>query len=75
MSVSGFYHQFKTLTAMSPLQFQKQLRLQEARRLLYVGMTRAKDRLVLTRAERRKDLPTGGYRFLTEMGFTPGPPG
>ncbi len=49
--------------------------LQEARRLLYVGMTRAKDRLVLTRAERRKDLPTGGFRFLEEMGFTPRPPG
>jgi hypothetical protein len=27
--------------------------IQEARRLLYVGMTRAKDRLILTRAERR----------------------
>ena len=48
--------------------------LQEARRLLYVGMTRAKDRLVLTRAERRGELPTGGYRFLSEMGFTPRPP-
>jgi superfamily I DNA/RNA helicase len=48
--------------------------LQEARRLLYVGMTRAKDRLVLTRSERRKELPTGGYRFLTEMGFVPRPP-
>jgi DNA helicase-2/ATP-dependent DNA helicase PcrA len=48
--------------------------LQEARRLLYVGMTRAKDRLVLTRVERRNDLPTGGHRFLTEMGFTPRPP-
>jgi hypothetical protein len=24
--------------------------------------------------ERRQDLPTGGYRFLTEMGFTPRPP-
>jgi superfamily I DNA/RNA helicase len=48
--------------------------LQEARRLLYVGMTRAKDRLVLTRSERRKELPTGGYRFLTEMGFRPRPP-
>jgi superfamily I DNA/RNA helicase len=47
--------------------------LQEARRLLYVGMTRAKDRLVLTRSERRKELPTGGYRFLTEMGFVPRP--
>jgi AraC-like DNA-binding protein len=37
MSTSGFYHRFKTVTAMSPLQFQKQLRLQEARRLLLAG--------------------------------------
>ena len=34
MSVSGFHAHFKALTAMSPLQFQKQLRLQEARRLM-----------------------------------------
>jgi AraC-like DNA-binding protein len=34
MSVSGFHHHFKAVTAMSPLQFQKHLRLQEARRLL-----------------------------------------
>lgn len=34
MSVSGFHHHFKAMTAMSPLQFQKQLRLQEARRLM-----------------------------------------
>ncbi|GAC1455115.1 MAG: AraC family transcriptional regulator [Ktedonobacteraceae bacterium] len=34
MSVSGFHHHFKNVTAMSPLQFQKQLRLQEARRLM-----------------------------------------
>jgi AraC-like DNA-binding protein len=34
MSVSGFHHQFKTVTGMSPLQFQKRLRLQEARRLM-----------------------------------------
>jgi AraC-like DNA-binding protein len=34
MSVSGFHHQFKAVTNMSPLQFQKRLRLQEARRLL-----------------------------------------
>jgi AraC-like DNA-binding protein len=34
MSVSGFHHHFRALTAMSPLQFQKQLRLQEARRLM-----------------------------------------
>jgi AraC-like DNA-binding protein len=37
MSVSGLHHQFKAVTAMSPLQFQKQLRLQEARRLLLAG--------------------------------------
>ncbi len=37
MSVSGFHHHFKEVTAMSPLQFQKQLRLQEARRLLLLG--------------------------------------
>ncbi len=34
MSVSGFHHHFRTVTALSPLQFQKQLRLQEARRLM-----------------------------------------
>jgi AraC-like DNA-binding protein len=34
MSTSGLHHQFKTVTAMTPLQFQKQLRLQEARRLM-----------------------------------------
>ena len=34
MSVSGFHHHFKSVTAMSPLQFLKQLRLQEARRLM-----------------------------------------
>jgi AraC-like DNA-binding protein len=34
MSISGFHHHFKSVTAMSPLQFQKQLRLQEARRLM-----------------------------------------
>jgi AraC-like DNA-binding protein len=34
MSVSGFHHHFKAVTALSPLQFQKQVRLQEARRLM-----------------------------------------
>ena len=37
MSVSGFHHHFKAVTTMSPLQYQKRLRLQEARRLLLVG--------------------------------------
>jgi transcriptional regulator GlxA family with amidase domain len=31
MSISGFHHHFKSVTAMSPLQFQKQLRLQEGK--------------------------------------------
>ena len=35
MSVSGFHAQFKAVTAMSPLQFQKHTRLQEARRLMF----------------------------------------
>ncbi|MBL6939145.1 MAG: AraC family transcriptional regulator [Alphaproteobacteria bacterium] len=34
MSPSAFHRQFKTLTALTPLQYQKQLRLLEARRLL-----------------------------------------
>ena len=34
MSVSSFHHHFKAVTGMSPLRFQKQLRLQEARRLM-----------------------------------------
>ena len=34
MSSSTFYHHFRSMTAVSPLQFQKQLRLQEARRLM-----------------------------------------
>ena len=34
MSTSGFHHHFKSVTDMSPLQYQKQLRLQEARRLM-----------------------------------------
>jgi AraC-like DNA-binding protein len=34
MSPSGLHHHFKAVTAMSPLQYQKQLRLHEARRLM-----------------------------------------
>ena len=34
MSTSSFYHHFKAVTDMTPLQFQKQLQLQEARRLM-----------------------------------------
>jgi methylphosphotriester-DNA--protein-cysteine methyltransferase len=34
MSPSGLHHHFKTLTNMPPLQYQKHLRLQEARQLM-----------------------------------------
>ncbi|WP_409290441.1 AraC family transcriptional regulator N-terminal domain-containing protein [Peribacillus sp. SCS-37] len=34
MSIASLHRHFKEVTAMSPIQFQKQLRLQEARRLL-----------------------------------------
>ncbi|WP_437883195.1 AraC family transcriptional regulator N-terminal domain-containing protein [Pseudomonas sp. LRF_L74] len=34
LSPSTLHHRFKAITAMSPLQYQKQLRLQEARRLM-----------------------------------------
>ena len=36
MSVSSLHHHFKAVTAMTPMQFQKQLRLHEARRLMFV---------------------------------------
>jgi AraC-like DNA-binding protein len=37
MSVSGLHHKFKAITTMGPLQYQKQLRLLEARRLMLSG--------------------------------------
>jgi len=37
MSVSAFYRNFQAVTAMSPVQFQKQIRLQEARLLIATG--------------------------------------
>ena len=41
MSSSTLHEHFKTVTSMSPLQYQKQLRLQEARRLMLTGSTDA----------------------------------
>ena len=37
-------------------------------------MTRAEDRLVMTRVVRREGEPTGGHQFLDEMGLRPVPP-
>src|SRR5213596_3258463 len=50
----------------------RQAEIEEARRLLYVGMTRARERLVLTRVERRFGMEAGGSSFLEEMGLTAG---
>lgn len=41
MSVSSLHYYFKEVTAMSPLQYLKQVRLQEARRLLLSETTEA----------------------------------
>jgi AraC-like DNA-binding protein len=38
MSVSSFHEHFRSVTSMSPLQYQKALRLQEARRLMLSSM-------------------------------------
>ena len=43
--------------------------IEEARRLIYVGMTRARQRLTLTRVARRFGRDTGGSTFLEEMGL------
>jgi transcriptional regulator GlxA family with amidase domain len=36
MSASAFHRQFRSITAMTPLQYQKQMRLMEARRMMLV---------------------------------------
>ena len=41
MSPSSFYYHFKSVTALTPLQFQKRLRLLEARRLMLTEMADA----------------------------------
>jgi AraC-like DNA-binding protein len=41
LSLSAFHRQFKALTSMTPLQYQKQLRLLEARQLLMTGAANA----------------------------------
>jgi len=41
LSVTSFHRQFKAVTGMSPLQYQKTLRLQEARRLMLTAMVDA----------------------------------
>lgn len=54
----------------SPEKGPSKLELEEGRRLLYVGMTRTIERLVLTHTAQRGDKPTGAHKFLDEMGLT-----
>ena len=49
MSSSTFHHHFRSMTALSPLQFQKQLRLREARRLMLAERLDAATRGVSSR--------------------------
>jgi DNA polymerase III epsilon subunit-like protein len=59
------------LPGSGALQANRKSEIEEHRRLLYVGMTRAKDRLVMTRVEARNGRPAGKNRFLDEMGIVP----
>lgn len=57
------------LPGFRALEEENEAEIREARRLLYVGMTRARDRLVLTRVERRDGRHAGGDLFLREAGL------
>jgi DNA polymerase III epsilon subunit family exonuclease len=58
----------------SPLKAASARDVEEARRLLYVGMTRTQDRLVLTCTSTRSGKPSRGHQFLDEMGLVPEAP-
>ena len=64
-----------SLPGFPALEDKREQEIQEARRLLYVGMTRAKDRLVLTRVLSRSGRPTGGELLLREAGLGSVEPG
>ena len=53
MSPSSFHQHFKTLTSMTPLQYQKQLRLLEARRLMVAGSANVAERRLSGRLRKR----------------------
>ena len=61
------------LPGFHALEHENEAEIREARRLLYVGMTRARDRLVLTRVERRDGRFAGGDLFLREAGLAAEP--
>jgi AraC-like DNA-binding protein len=84
MSASAFHQSFKAVTSMSPLQYQKVMRLHEARRLMLFQEMDAKDAChrvgylspsQFSREYRRffGNAPTRDIARLREAGFVPGP--
>ena len=77
MSPSSLHAHFKAITRMTPLEYQKQLRLQEARRLMLVGgaMPAPPALRSAMRARRSSAANTAGYsahpRARTLSGFKP----
>ena len=84
MSPSSFHRHFKAVTAMSPLQYQKALRLHEARRLMLFQQLDASDAChrvgYLSPSQFSREYgrffgraPTRDIAWLREEGFAPGP--
>jgi AraC-like DNA-binding protein len=74
LSTSTLHHRFKAVTSMSPLQYQKQLRLQEARRLmLNDGLEAAVAAYrVGMKARRSSAVNTAGFTARRRFGMWPG---
>ena len=64
MGVSTLHHQFRSLTAMSPLQYQKQLRLQVARERMLNRRTRCRKRRLRSRLRKRQPVQSRVQPFL-----------
>jgi AraC-like DNA-binding protein len=69
MSASAFHRQFKATTAHSPLQFQKRLRLLEARKLL---LTEAASVTTVAYAVGYESPSQFGREYLRMFGRSPG---
>ncbi|XHO76155.1 HTH-type transcriptional activator RhaS [Burkholderia gladioli] len=68
MSVSSLHHHFKEATAMSPLQYQKRLRLYEARSLL---LRRSRDLGVVAASVGYDKLSQFHREYKRQFGLTP----
>ena len=56
MAPSSFYRNFKKVTQTSPLQYQKQLRLNEAQRLMLTANTMQSPQAILWAMKARRNL-------------------